>query len=107
MLQPPRYINPRIAELKKQIELEHQIRDGGAKLLQASKTSKQSMEASKGLFVSEAKIIGHMRELQQIQGKSEGHPSATWSVYLAKLCVLHYSSFVLVLTRNCHEVEGE
>ena len=62
-------MNPRIADLKKQIERENSIRDGGAKLLQASKNIKQSMEASKGLFVSEAKIIGHMRELQQLQGE--------------------------------------
>lgn len=73
-------MNPKIAELKKHIELEHQIRDGGTKLLQASKTNKQSMEASKGLFVSEAKIIGHMRELQRIQGKSEVQPPTSRSV---------------------------
>ncbi len=66
-LQPPRYVNPAIENLKKQIEREYSIRDGGAKLLQVSKTSRQSMEASKGLFVSDAKIIGYMRELQDKQ----------------------------------------
>jgi len=47
------------------IELENKIRDGAAKLLQASKTTRQSMEASKGLFVSNAKILALMREMQK------------------------------------------
>ena len=58
-------MNPRIAELKRHIECEYSIRDGGAKLLQASKNTLQSVQASKGLFVSDAKIIGYMKELQQ------------------------------------------
>lgn len=65
--QPPRYVNPRLQELRKLIDCEYSIRDGGAKLLQASKNSKQSMQASKGLFVSDAKIIGYMKELQHQQ----------------------------------------
>lgn len=72
--QPPRYVNPKLAELEKEIEREYLIRDGGAKLLQASKSSKQSMEASKGLFVSDAKIIGCMRELQHQKSISGVHP---------------------------------
>lgn len=59
-------------------------------MLQASKNAKQSMEASKGLFVSEAKIIGHMRELQQIQARSEVQPPVARSVYL--FFVLHSNS---------------
>ena len=43
------------------------MRDGANKLLQASKTTWQSMEASKGLFVSNAKIIALMKEVQQRQ----------------------------------------
>ncbi len=70
-------MNPKIAELQKQIDLENLIRDGGTKLLQASKNGKQSMEASKGLFVSDAKIIGSMRELQYQQGVSGIHPPTT------------------------------
>lgn len=66
-------MNPKIADLKKNIEREYLIRDGGAKLLQASKNSKQSMDASKGLFVSDAKIIGSMRELQHQQSTSSIH----------------------------------
>ena len=49
------------------IEREYKIRDGAARLLQASKSSRQSMEASKSLFVSNAKIISLMKELQQRQ----------------------------------------
>lgn len=70
-------MNPKLAELKKEIEREYLIRDGGAKLLQASKSTKQSMEASKGLFVSDAKIIGCMKELQHQQNTSDVHPPAT------------------------------
>lgn len=69
--QPPRYVNPKVAELKKQIECEYSIRDGGQKLLQASKNTAQSMQASKGLFVSDAKIIGYMSELQHHQNDME------------------------------------
>ena len=64
-------MNPVLANLKNQIEREYLIRDGGAKLLQASKNSRQSMEASKGLFVSEAKIIGLLKELQQLKTPKE------------------------------------
>ena len=58
---------PKPAEitLQSKIELEYKIRDGAAKLLQASKNTRQSMEASKGLFVSNAKILALMREMQQ------------------------------------------
>ena len=59
--------NPAISQLQEKIELEYKIRDGATKLLQASNNSTQSMEASKGLFVSNAKIIALMRELQQLQ----------------------------------------
>ena len=53
--------------LQAQIEREYKIRDGAARLLQASKNSRQSMEASKSLFVSNAKIISLMKEMQQRQ----------------------------------------
>ena len=55
------------ATLQAQIEREYKIRDGAARLLQASKSSRQSMEASKSLFVSNAKIVSLMKELQQRQ----------------------------------------
>ena len=55
------------AKLQAQIEREYKIRDGAARLLQASKSSRQSMEASKSLFVSNAKIVSLMKELQQRQ----------------------------------------
>ncbi len=57
--------NPAANSLQSRIELEYKMRDGAAKLLQASKNSRQSVEASKGLFVSNAKIIALMREMQQ------------------------------------------
>lgn len=44
-------------------------------MLQASKNSRQSMEASKGLFVSNAKIIALMKELQQRQAEGGGKKS--------------------------------
>ncbi len=69
-IQPPRYVNPEITVLQGYIEKEYAIRDGGAKLLQASANQKQSMQASKGLFVSDAKILGHMRQLQQVQDQN-------------------------------------
>ena len=40
------------------------------KLLQASSSTAQSMEASKGLFVSNAKIIALLREIQQLRTES-------------------------------------
>ena len=55
------------ATLQALIEREYKIRDGAARLLQASKNSHQSMEASKSLFVSNAKIIALMKEMQQRQ----------------------------------------
>jgi hypothetical protein len=55
------------ATLQAQIEREYKIRDGASRLLQASKNSRQSMEASKSLFVSNAKIIAIMKEMQQRQ----------------------------------------
>ena len=55
------------ATLQALIEREYKIRDGAARLLQASKNSRQSMEASKSLFVSNAKIIALMKEMQRRQ----------------------------------------
>ena len=46
------------------------MRDGAAKLLAACKGPWQAMEASKGMFVSNAKIIALLREVQQRQAKS-------------------------------------
>lgn len=40
------------------------------KLLQASNSTAQSMEASKGLFVANAKILALMREIQQRRTES-------------------------------------
>ena len=51
------------------------MRDGAAKLLQAAKNSRQSMEASKGLFVSNQKVITLMQELQEVK-KVEQQPIA-------------------------------
>lgn len=61
------------------------MREGAAKLLQASKNSRQSMEASKGLFVSNAKIIALMKELQQRQAGGGGKRSNryVWCMWLA------------------------
>ena len=61
-----------VTSLQEQIEREYKIREGAAKLLQASKNTRQSMEASKGLFVSNAKIIALMKELQQRQAEGGG-----------------------------------
>ena len=46
--------------------METKIKDGATKLLQASNSTTQSMEASKGVFVSNAKIISHLREIQRL-----------------------------------------
>lgn len=70
-------MSPERALLQSNIEKEYAIRDGGAKLLQASANNKQSMQASKGLFVSDAKILGHMRQLQQVQDQEENVESNT------------------------------
>ena len=62
------------------------MREGAAKLLQASKNSRQSMEASKGLFVSNAKIIALMKELQQRQQAGGGGKRSNryvWCMWLA------------------------
>ena len=64
--------NSAVTSLQEQIEREYKIREGAAKLLQASKNTRQSMEASKGLFVSNAKIIALMKELQQRQAEGGG-----------------------------------
>lgn len=52
--------------------METKIKDGATKLLQASSSSTQSMEASKGLFVSNAKIIALLREIQQLRSNESG-----------------------------------
>ena len=74
-----------VTSLQEQIEREYKIREGAAKLLQASKNSRQSMEASKGLFVSNAKIIALMKELQQRQAEGGGKKSnrCVWCMWLA------------------------
>jgi len=51
--------------LQDQIDKEYKIRDGAGKLLQACKQGKKAIEASKSLFVSNAKIIALMKELQK------------------------------------------
>lgn len=56
--------------LQESIEREYKMRDGAAKLLAACKGPRQAMEASKGMFVSNAKIIALLREVQQRQAKS-------------------------------------
>ena len=63
--------NPAVTALNEQIERECKIRDGAAKLQEAAKTPWQAMEASKGLFVSNAKILALMKELQQVQSQKE------------------------------------
>ena len=76
--------NSAVTSLQEQIEREYKMRDGAAKLLQASKSMRQSMEASKGLFVSNAKIIALMRELQQRQSGGGGNSG---SRYIHSVCV--------------------
>ena len=51
--------------LEERIAREQKIRDGASKLLQVSKTPGQMLEASKGLFVSNAKLIALMKDLQE------------------------------------------
>ena len=68
LLPPPQ--NPAVMQLQEKIEMETKIRDGATKLLQASSSTTLSTEASKGLFVSNAKIIALMREIQQLQTES-------------------------------------
>lgn len=76
--------------LQAQIEREYKIRDGAARLLQASKSSRQSMEASKSLFVSNAKIIALMKEMQQRQ--SGGMDKKTRCVQSVKNFTYSYSA---------------
>jgi hypothetical protein len=59
--------DPAIERLQERIEMETKIKDGATRLLQASSTAAQSMEASKGVFVSNAKIISLLREIQQLR----------------------------------------
>lgn len=54
-----------ISVLEERITREQKIRDGASKLLQVSKTPGQMLEASKGLFVSNAKLIALMKDLQE------------------------------------------
>jgi hypothetical protein len=72
--------NPAIEQLEEKIEMETKIKDGATKLLQASSSTAQSMEASKGVFVSNAKIISHLREIQRLHTesavKSEKRPTS-------------------------------
>ena len=70
--QPSEVGSSECGAIQAQIEREYKIRDGASRLLQASKTSRQSMEASKSLFVSNAKIISLMKELQQRQSGMAG-----------------------------------
>ena len=65
--------SPAIKKLQETINKECKIRDGAAKLLQAAKSTRQSMEASKGLFVSNQKVIALMQELQEVK-KVEQRP---------------------------------
>ncbi|CAI8047895.1 Rhotekin-2 [Geodia barretti] len=59
--------DPAIERLQERIEMETKIKDGATRLLQASSTAAQSMEASKGMFVSNAKILALLREIQQLR----------------------------------------
>ena len=81
----PQPQNSAVTSLQEQIEREHKMRDGAAKLLQASKSMRHSMEASKGMFVSNAKIIALMRELQQRQSGGGGNNG---SRYIQCVCML-------------------
>ena len=63
--------NPAVTLLKDQIERECKIRDGATKLQQAAKNPWQGMEASKGLFVANAKLLALMKELQQVQSQQD------------------------------------
>lgn len=66
-------MDPELVSLQEQIERENKIRDGATKLLQASNNPHQAMEASKGLFVSNAKILALMREIQQRKEGGKGN----------------------------------
>ena len=59
--------NPEIRKLQEIIDKECMIRDGASKLLHLAKTTRQHMEASKSLFVSNMKILELMKKLQHIQ----------------------------------------
>ena len=59
--------HPDLIKLQEAIEKECKIREGANKLLQLSKNNRQNMEASKSLFVSNMKILEHMKKVQQVQ----------------------------------------
>lgn len=63
------------ASLQDQIDKEYKIRDGAGKLLQACKHGKKALEASKSLFVANAKIIALMKELQKCNSEEIKQPS--------------------------------
>lgn len=67
--------------------METKIKDGAMKLLQASSSSAQSMEASKGLFVANAKILALMREIQQRRTESSVVSEKTPASCPAKLAI--------------------
>ena len=69
------------AVLQDQIDKEYKIRDGAGKLLQACKQGKNALEASKSLFVSNAKIIALMKELQKCNSEEITQPSIRLVVF--------------------------
>ena len=96
-LPPPQ--DPAIERLQERIEMETKIKDGATRLLQASSTAALSMEASKGMFVSNAKILALLREIQQLRaGKqspatnnSSGLKSCPAKLAISGLCVFSHS----------------
>lgn len=56
--------NPRVRQLNEAIERENKMREGAGKLLQATKSGCYNMDACKGLFVSNNKILTLMKQLQ-------------------------------------------
>ena len=59
------------------MQQEEKIKEGAVKLLQASKSPQQVMEASKGVFVSNARILSLMKELQKRKMKNSDEKQKT------------------------------
>lgn len=68
--------------LEERIAREQKIRDGASKLLQVSKTPGQVLEASKGHFVSNAKLIALMKDLQERKGAQKNTTASNKGRYV-------------------------
>lgn len=81
--------------------METKIKDGAMKLLQASSSPAQSMEASKGLFVANAKILALMREMQQLRTESSVVSEKTPASCPAKLAISGLNSTANLYSGKC------